>query len=147
MSAPTRILGQDVTLRITQDGVALSQITAVESATFHPKVRTLSEQFLGETAMRQDEIFDEVDVSVVIQPEGIQLFQMQLDVVNRAIVRQQAGRPTFNFSFKISFPAGGSARILVPDLSFDLGPLNVPERDQYANLNLAGKSDRYKLLT
>ncbi len=138
-----RILGRDVTLRLTQDGTLLNETTAVKVSSFKPIVTLLSEGFLGENAKRHREIFDEVDVSFSVEPEGVQIFQMQYALYLRA--RQgSAPQVQINLGFRLAFPGGRVFKITVPNLKFsDIGNLENPGRESFSAMTFAAKSDRY----
>jgi hypothetical protein len=139
-----RILGRDITLRLTQGGTLLSETTAIKSATFKPVITLLSEGFLGETAKRHREIFDEVDVGFTCEPEGTQIFQMQYAVYQRARTGQAPATTQINLSFRLAFPSGAIFKLSVPDLKFaDLGALGFGSREAFAEMSFAAKSDRY----
>lgn len=139
-----RILGRDITLRLTQGGVLLSETTALKVASFKPVVTLLSEGFIGEAAKRHREIFDEVDVAFTVEPEGTQLFQMQYALYQRARTGQAPASTQVNIGFRLAFPSGAIFKISVPDLKFsDIGNVDIGSRESFAGMTFAAKSDRY----
>lgn len=143
--ADYRILGRDVTLRMTSGGSLVSEVTAIKSASFKPVQTLLSEGFLGEPAKRHREVFDEVQVSFSIEPEGKKVLEMQMDVYNRA--RQGQANPVqINLSFRFQFPSGTVVRITVPDLQFDdIGNVDIGARESFVSMSFSAKSNRYIL--
>lgn len=143
--ADYRILGRDVTLRMTSGGSLVSEVTAIKSASFKPVQTLLSEGFLGEPAKRHREVFDEVQVSFSIEPEGKKIIEMQMDVYNRA--RQGQANPVqINLSFRFQFPSGTVVRITVPDLQFDdIGNVDIGARESFVSMSFSAKSNRYIL--
>jgi hypothetical protein len=137
-----RILGRDSTMRLTQDGVLLSETTALKNIDFKPVQTLLSEGFLGEAAKRHREVFDEVDLSWSVEPEGSQILQMQYAIYNRA--RSGTGNLVINVGFRLAFPSGKIVRITVPDVKFGTnGDLSVPGREAFDTMAFAGKAQKY----
>ena len=146
-SGDFRVLGRDITLRMTEDGALLKESTAIQKLTFKINIKLLEEGFLGEGAQRQREIFDSVGLAWSVEPEGKEIFLMIYDVYQRA--RQgTANPPKINMSFRIQFANGATVRISVPDIQFDdIGNLDVTGRDAFAMQTFSGKSNRYLLNT
>ena len=137
-----RILGRDSTMRLTQDGVLLAETTALKNIDFKPVQTLISEGFLGEAAKRHREIFEEVDVSWNVEPEGKEILQMQYAIYNRA--RQGTGNLVINVGFRLAFPSGIVVRITVPDVKFGTnGDLSVPSREAFDTMAFAGKAQKY----
>lgn len=142
--AEQRIFGREVTLKITLDGELLSEITAIRSCSFETRHKIVTEGYLGEGAMRQDEILDEVGGSISINPEGPGIFDLQRVVYERSSARS-AAPPQINLMFRAQFPGGVRVKITVPDIKLDPIPLNVGGRDAYPEITLNYKSDKYIL--
>ena len=145
--ADYRILGRDITLRVTEGGTLLTEITAVKNVSFKPVQTLLSEGFLGEDAKRHREIFEEVQVSFAVEPEGKSIFLAQLDIHNRARTGQSSPAVQINLSFRLLFPQSGAiVKMTVPDIQFDdIGNLDVSGREAFASMSFSGKSNRYIL--
>ena len=141
--ADYRILGRDVTVRITQDGDLQTEITAVKNVSFKPVQTLVSEGFLGEKAKRHREVFEEVQVSFTVEPEGKNVLQLQNSVYNRA--RTGEPNPTqINLAFRLAFPSGTIVKITIPDIKFDdIGNLDASGREAFVGMSFSGKSDRY----
>jgi hypothetical protein len=138
-----RVLGRDITLRATEDGQLLTELTAIQNLNFKINIKLLEEGFLGEGAQRHREIFDSVSLTWGIQPEGKQAFQVCVDVYERARTGQ-ANPVQINMGFRIQFPSQTVVRITVPDIQFDdIGNLNVSSRDAFAAQTFSGKSNRF----
>jgi len=142
--AEFRARGVEATIRITRNGVLQTEITAIKDFTFETRQRVTTENYLGETASRQDEIFDEVGGSFTVNPEGSQILELQALVVRRS-QRRVVNDEQISSTFRIQFPNGVIARIMIPDMKFDPIPLRAPARDQYLELAFTWKSDRYTL--
>ena len=142
MANDFRILGRDTTLRMTMNGALQSETTAIKVSSFKPVVTLLSEGFLGESAKRHREIFDEIDVGFSVEPEGKQIFQMQQELYLRARTGQSTVQ--INLSFRLAFPSGAIFKISVPDLKFsDIGNVDFSSREAFVGMTFAAKSDRY----
>jgi len=115
-NADYRILGRDSTMRLTQDGALLAETSALSNIELRLVQTLLSEGFLGESAKRHREIFDEVDISWSVEPEGKEILQMQNAVYQRA--RTGQGNLQINLGLRLAFPSGFSARLTIPDLKF-----------------------------
>lgn len=138
-----RILGRDVTVRTTKAGALVSEITAIKNLSFKPTQTLLSEGFLGEPAKRHREVFEEVQVSFSVEPEGKDVLQLQQDVSNRS--RAGSANPIqINVSFRLQFASGTIVKIVIPDVQFDdIGNMDVSGRDAFVGMSFSGKSDRY----
>jgi len=142
MAGDFRVLGRDHTMRLIQNGQVLAETSALKNIDMKLVQTLLSEGFLGEVAKRHREVFDEVDLSWGVEPEGKQIFQMQNAIYTRA--RQSSSSLVINVSFRIQFPSGTIVRITVPDLKFGTnGDMSVPGREQFSTMSFAAKSDRY----
>ena len=146
MSQELRLLGKEVTLRVTRSGQLLLEITAIKNFTFETRHRILTDQYLGETAARQDEIFDEVGGSFVVHPEGTEILELQRLIADRS-TRRVATDEEINLTGRLQFPNGAAPRITIPDAHFDPIPINVSSRDAYVEMTLTYKATGYILST
>lgn len=131
MPAKTRLLGQDVQIRISRNGI-LTTLTAIKSFTFETRVRRLAEGYLGETTNRQDEIADEVGGSFTIHIESNDAFVFQKFLFDRAQART-ADEDQVSLVFRTTFPSGEVTRITIPNPAFESVPVNVGGRDTYVD--------------
>ena len=147
--ADYRILGRDITLRVTEGGTLLTEITAIKNVSFRPVQTLLSEGFLGESAKRHREIFEEVQVTFTVEPEGKYIFLAQLDIHNRARTGQASAAVQINLGFRLLFTQSQQVvKITVPDLQFDdIGNLDVSGREAFAGMSFSAKSNKYILTT
>jgi hypothetical protein len=145
MAADYRILGRDTSLRLTQDGTLLQETSAIKNIDFKPEITLNSEGFLGEAGDRHREIFKAIDVSFGVEPEGIQILQMQFALYQRAR-SGQANNLQINLGYRLLFPSGAIVRITLPDLKFsDIGGLVNAGRESFLTMSFAAKTDRYIL--
>ena len=142
MPGDSRILGRDSTMRLTSNGALLAETAALKVTKFNPIQTLISEGFIGEAAKRHREIFDEVDVSWDVEPEGREIFEMQYGIYQRA--RQGASNLVITVGFRLAFPSGTVVRITVPDIKFGTnGDLNNPGRESFLTMAFAGKAGKY----
>jgi len=139
-----RVIGQQVTVRLTRDNELLNEITAIKDFNFEMRTRILSEGYLGETANRQDEIFEEVGGSFTVHPEGTDVLDLQRKIFERAS-RRIAGATVISATFRTVFPDGSVARITIPDMKFDPIPFNPGARDGYVSMTFTYKASSYIL--
>jgi hypothetical protein len=138
-----RILGRDTSLRLTKNGVWMSETTAIKNIDVKPVVTLLSEGFLGEAAKRHVEIFDEVDVSFSVEPEGKQIFQTQYAIYQRA---RSGGVQNLqiNLGFRLLFPSGTIVKLTVPDLKFgNIGDISNSSREAFVAMSFSAKATKY----
>ena len=143
--ADYRILGRDTSLRLTQSGSLLAETSAIKNIDFAPEITLSSEGFLNEAGDRHREIFKAIDVSFSIEPEGTQILSTQFALYNRAR-SGQVNDLQVNLSYRLLFPSGAIARIILPDLKFsDIGKLTNAGRESFIAMSFAAKTDRYIL--
>ena len=140
----TRVFGRDTTLRLIQDGQLITEVTAIRSWTFDVNVKRVEEHYLGETAARQDEIFESVSGNIPFHVEGPSALKLQKAIADRATKRSNP-QPQFDISLRIAFPSGVVARINVADIKFDPIPLNQSGRENYLEMTLNWKAPKYTL--
>jgi hypothetical protein len=139
-----RIFGKEVSLRLTRSNALIREITAIKTIVFETRQRIITEGYLGEGAMRQDEIFDEVGGNFTAHPEGPEILLLQQMISQRA-ARRIANDEQVSATFRYQFTTGVIARITVPNMKFDPIPLNSPERDRYVEMTMTYKASSYIL--
>ena len=141
-NADYRILGRDSTMRLTQGGTLLAETSALSNIELKLVQTLLSEGFLGEPAKRHREVFDEVDVSWSVEPEGKEILLMQNAIYGRA--RTGQGGFQINLGLRLAFPSGVNVRLTIPDLKFGAnGDLSIPGREQFAKMAFSAKAGLY----
>lgn len=139
-----RILGKSVTITIKLDGEPVTAIKAVKSFDFEPRHRILTENYLGETASRQDEVFEEVGGSFSVHPEDPSALALQKAIVDRSTERT-ANQTQVSCSFLTVWPNGKQSRITIPDMKFEPIPFRVGGRDAYVEMSFNFKATGYIL--
>ena len=141
--ADFRLLGNETTVRITQNGQLQSEITTVKDVTFKIGIKLITEGYLGELANRHREIFEECSGSFAIVPENEAAFQMQQNIYQRAL-QAGANDTLINLGIRLAFPSGVIFRVIFPDLHFEtIGDFNAPSRDAFTTMAFAWKSTKY----
>jgi hypothetical protein len=141
--AELRILGRETTLRITSGGLLLSEITTVKDVTWKLGIKLITEGYLGESANRHREIFEECSGTFNIVPEGTSALSLQQEIYNRA---RQAGvnDVQVNLGLRLQFPSGALFRVTFPDIHFEaIGDFNAPSRDAFVTMAFTWKSTKY----
>jgi len=144
MAQEFRLFGKEVTIRLVRSGELITSITAIKNFTFEPRQRIITESYLGETANRQDEIFDEVGGSFSVHPESSEILELQRMIVDRA-TRRVVTDEEVQATFRLQFPNGEAPRITIPDMHFDPIPINVGARDAYVEMSFSYKATGYIL--
>lgn len=147
MAEVLRLRGQEVALRITRGGVLEATITAIKSFSLEVSTRILTDQFLGETTVRKDDIYDGVRGSLVLQPESQDALILQEAIRDRAQRRVAQGAAQINIAARLEFPNGERPLVIVNDAKFGPMPLGVGARDAYVDLSLNFEADDYNLVT
>ena len=145
--AETRIRGQEVVLRLAQGNAVLSAITAITDFTAQYDLATISEGYLGETTMRQDDIFNGVSGSFTHHPESQESFSF-VDFLRRRAQRDAAvATIQVNATGRFTFPNGDTPRLLIPDLKFDAVPIATGSRDSYVAMTFSYKASTARFIT
>jgi hypothetical protein len=141
-NADYRILGRDSTMRLTSNGIVLEETTALSNIDIKLVQTLLSEGFLGEVSKRHVEVFDEVDVSWNVEPEGSQIMLMQQAIYQRA--RGDTTPLQINLGLRLAFPSGTNVRLIIPNLKFGVnGDFSVPGREQFDKMAFSAKATAY----
>ncbi len=135
MGSELRIRGQEVTVRLSQGGVLVASLTAFRSATIVFGTRILTDQYLGETSIRQDTIYDNMSGNITFIPEG-QDFLNFIDFVVQRAKRRTSPAAVVNLATALNFPGGKRPRINVFDLQFGNLPIGIGGRDQYVDVQI-----------
>lgn len=139
-----RIRGQEVVVYVVaEDGIKAS-LSDVRSFTFTPKFKKLEEQYLGETTMRYDELFDGVDfdMELHIQDPGVMDFVSEI----RARAVDRTSKAKFNIQADIQYASGQPKRVILMDCFFENMPFNVGSRSDYVTFKLTGSCSDFQVL-
>jgi hypothetical protein len=139
-----RIFGREITVRLTRGANLIAQIAEFKEFTFETRQHIVTEGLLGETANRQDEIFDEVGGSFTLEHATAQVILLQQFISQRASTRA-ANQDQINITFRAQFPDATVARFTIPDCKFDPISFNVRGRDTYVESPISYKAKAYLL--
>jgi len=136
-----RLRGDEVQLRVTQNGVLVGTLTAIKSCDIMLKIERKSEGFLGEGTDRHDMQFKGAGATIVFHPESKEPLVLAFAVKQRASRRVAQGSVRINMVFTANFPNGDRPRLSMNDLQFGDIPLSNPGRESYAQMTYDVESD------
>lgn len=143
----TRLRGQEVSIRLARGGIVEDEVTAIKDLTVTFETSTISEQYLGETTVRQDMIFNGISGSFTVDAESNDLLTLIEFITENATRERNPNVARVNLTARFAFPNGQTPRVIVRDLQFDAIPLNVPGRDAYVNVAFSFKAENARILT
>jgi hypothetical protein len=136
MPVGLRLKGQECQIRITQNGVLMSTLTAIRSFSAIAELAQLTEEYLGETAQRVDDIFNKVKGTAEFHVEDASAFDFVTNVVRRSQRRTAAGSFKVNIHALVTFPDGRQKRIQIFDVAFGELPFGFPTRKDYVTFRV-----------
>ena len=139
-----RIKGQEVEVRLVVDGVVQTTLTDIRSFDVTPKLEKLEEQYLGETTMRYDELFNGVDFSMDLHLETQDAFKFMKSIIDRA--RRRVPGTKINIKARLNFANGNTPIVLMSDCFFDELPLSFGSRSDYGQLSVSGSCSDFEVL-
>jgi hypothetical protein len=145
MADTLRLRGDEVQLRLTQNGVLLRTLTAIKSFDVILKIEKKTEGFIGEGTMRHDMQFQGVAGTIVFQPESQEALQLAFAIRDRASRRVAQSAVHINAVFVAEFPNGDRPRMSVTDMQFGDIPFNVAGREQYVSMTFDFECDDVQL--
>lgn len=110
------LLGQEVSVILTEDGQPVDQLTEVTKFSFSAILKILSQGYLGEKTKRYTMVFEGVKGEMDLHIHSEQWFLYMFDIKLKA-QRVTPGR-IFSAVGLFVFPSGGTANITIPDISF-----------------------------
>ena len=139
-----RIKGQEAEIRLIVNGVVASTLTDIRSFEVTPKMEKLEEQYLGETTMRYDEIFNGVDFSMDLHLEDAAVFTFMNTVIDRA--RRRVPGTKINIKARLNFANGQTPIVTLNDCFFDDIPLAFGSRSDYGQITVSGSCTDFTVL-
>ena len=139
-----RIKGQEVEIRIVVDGVMETTLSDIRSFEVTPKFEKLEEQYLGETTMRYDEIFNGVDFSMDLHIESASAFAFMKKIMERAMRRVPGTK--INIKAKLNFANGQTPIVMLNDCFFEDVPLNFGGRSDYGEITISGSCSNFEVM-
>ena len=132
-----RIKGQEVEVLIVVNGVPQVTIADVRSFNVTPRFEIKEEQYLGETSMRFDEIFNGVTFDMVLHFENQDVFTFVQTIKDRASRRTPG--TVINVKATLNFPNGQRPRIILKDCFFGDTPVGFGSRSDYGTFKIDGR--------
>lgn len=130
-----RVKGMETTVFMTQNGVTLAQLDSIREFEMTVKFKLLEEQYLGETTVRYDEIFEGFDGGFECHLTTATTYDILQAIIDRA--RRRVPGTKFNVKTTLQFPDGERKRVIIDNLFFGPLPNTIPSRDSYATLKFS----------
>lgn len=137
--------GQDVTLRISQDGAIVDSLAGITSCEVVLDVSAEQLDFLGETSPRFEEVSGGVTINLDIRHRDPAYLRLMQAIQDRA----EHKRPGLEFSasMKLAFPNGRRPVVLIRDLAWNSPNLNSGGRREFTTSRLTAKAPRITKIT
>jgi hypothetical protein len=131
-----RIKGQEVELLLVTNGQVETSLTDIRSFTVTPRLEVKEEQYLGETSMRFDEIFNGVGFDMELHFENAGVLQF-IETVKARAQRRTPGT-VVNIKATLNFSSGQRSRIILQNCFFSDLPIAFAGRGDYGTLSISG---------
>lgn len=132
--AANRILGQNVSLIVVQDGAPLQEINCIKSFSFTFELEMKDEGYLGETTNRKDSVFKGVKMDMEMHSNNKKIFQIIQSAIDKA--RRRTPGTILNIKASLVWPNGDVARVTFPDVAFGDFPVNIGSRTDYVTFKM-----------
>lgn len=132
-----RIKGQEVSVRIIQDGVVVQEIDSIANLNESTALELKEAGYLGETTNRFDEILNGFGGDMEINLTRANWIQLELAVIRRA--RRETPGTVFNVVVTDLFPNGESLVKVYQNVFWGEMPKSVPGRGDYVKPKLQFK--------
>lgn len=138
-----RIRGQEVSIIVTRDGSLEAELTDIKSCEFNPQFEIKTEQYLGEKAPRNDEIYMGIKGSLEMHIHSGDVFDFIQAIKDRA--QRNSPDLVINIAGIFAFANGEVRTITVPDAKFGAVPINTSDRGDYTSVKLEYAADDYQV--
>lgn len=142
--AVQRIRGQEVKVYVQGPNGTVASLADIRSFSLTPKFKKLEEQYLGETTMRYDELFDGVDFDMELHIEDPGVFDFVSLIRARAVDR--TSKTVVNITSQIQYAGGPLKNVILQDCFFENMPLNVGSRSDYVTIKLTGSCSNFEVI-
>lgn len=139
-----RITGQDIAVRIIQDGKLLNEITTIQSIQFVFEMARSEEDYIGETHMRYDSKFNGLAVKLTLHSENRQ----SLDLINAIVLKAQrraGGAVRIDIACSLLWPNGDKTSLMAKDIAFADMPFGFDGRKDFGKVELDGKASEFTI--
>jgi hypothetical protein len=141
--AAPRIKGQETSIQVIQNGVVQQSLVDIKSFESEELLTILTEEYLGETTARYDEIYKGFSFRLEAHIETRNYLDFRATVVNKA--RRRIAGVRINIGVTLQFPGGPRVRVLLKDCHFGPMPLNIPGRSEYVTVQLQGNGESIQI--
>ena len=129
-----RIKGQEGAVVIIFAQTQQTALMTVKSWDFTYKLETLVEGYTGETTDRVDSIYHGVEGNIELHLESPAAFASVEAMIQKA--RRRVPGISANLRFRLAFPNGRVALIIVPGVEFGEIPVAAGSRSDYISMKL-----------
>ena len=129
-----RIKGQEISVRINQDGTTVAAIDTISTFNDEVKLRLLEAGYLGEVVNRFDEILDGYGGDMEINVTQASWITLVLAIEQRA--RREVINTVFNVVRTDLFPNGDTLVLVYSDVHWGPVPTTVGSRSDYVKVKL-----------
>lgn len=139
-----RIKGQEVSFSIVRDGNP-TPIGVVQSNTITVDLERLEEEYIGETSMRYDSIYNgtQIEADMHIETPDFLAF---IEAVKRRAERRAGGSIRIDAAVTYVFPSGQVRSFVLIDLESAELPIETGGRKDYVSLKLDMKTATIKII-
>jgi hypothetical protein len=141
--AQPRIKGQEVSIQVLMNNVVQQSLVDIKSFDSSELLTILTEEYLGETTARYDEIYKGYSFRLEANIETRNYLDFRAAIVNKA--RRRIAGIRVNIGVTLVFPNGPRVRVLLKDVHFGEMPLNVPGRSEYVTVQLQGNGESIQI--
>lgn len=135
MAAGGRVLGQEVSILVLQDGVLLEELKPIRNFSGTDRLRMLDVGYLGEKTNRKDQLFDGMTFEFEMHVSKAQFWTFKQAVRDKA---QRTRDIIFNITGVFVLPDGSIITETFEDVAWGEIPTNVPERGDYVSVRISG---------
>ncbi len=144
MAQLQRIKGQEVEVNLLVDGVPQESMNAVRDFTVTPRFELKEEQYLGETSMRFDELFNGVSFNMSLNFADDGVLNFMTAIKDRA--QRRTPGVVVNMKATLNFPGGTRKRVVLRDCFFGDMPIAFGSRSDYGTFSIDGRSQDIELI-
>lgn len=132
--ADQRLKGQEVEVRVVQDGALSDAFPAIAVFNDTMKFEKKEEGYLGETTNRYDEIFNGFDGTLEMHVSNQRWMEFQSQIKARA--KREQPNIVFNLVRTDFYPNGDTPRRTYRDVAFGPQPTAVASRGDYVRVTI-----------
>lgn len=140
--AAPRIKGQETTIQVISNNVPIQNLVDIRSFESEELLTIITEEYLGETTARYDEIYKGFSFRLEAHIETSQYLLFRQSIVNKA--RRRVPGIRVNIGVTLQFPTS-RVRVLLKDCHFGGMPLNIPGRAEYVTVQLQGNGESIQI--